>query len=1174
MSTALKRSVAFLLFLLVYIPNGYSGSSGNGAAQRQAAAAAHGQDSTPAPAQDAAAANPQSAPPAAGQNTATIPGLNAPVPAGAIMLNAIPLGMVTATGGGHYQPLPVITNGGGRTFLAVAKGSRVQAYVDGQPGPVVNAIPVTQTLVQPKWGDSTNGSPQFSADQKRVAYIVDLDNNKHAVVIDGTMSPAYDQINWLSFAPVGHHFAYSAQRSSGAHQAQYASFIVDDGKAGGIYSQGCGPAVFSPDGNHVAYVATVYSKGLTPIEVQEGKKTPQNVCVVLDGVEQKHFAKIDQLTFSQDSKHLAYLAGIDQLASTRVVVDDKEGPAFSSVQQLVISDDGSRNACIATKTTVNQTQSHETASQSNYVVVDNGKEGAPYDVQITHVCVSPDGQHVAYVAQSTQSNTVIVDNGKPSQQYRGCDTLKFSPDSKTMLYIAVGAQGSFIVVNGQEYGPFSGINSEPAFSSEGGHWACCVSTGEQKFAVLADGKMITLDRIAPGTLAYQPGTGQLTLRTTTSSNGMPVTFEVRGDAIAAADVPSAIAYSPNHQHMVKVLTSGYGTSEVKQQIAIDDKPPTAGNYAGINNISISDDGQHVAFIGTYVGENGKPLTHAYYDGTEGPGYWGIKDIALSPDGLHVAYVAQKSNGHGIDTYVVIDGMEGPAFQDVLIDGIYSGQGVGANDQYHQVRFASDGSLNFLPVINGQLYRCSYPAEAFKGLPSLAAHEAEKPGPRELHNFKRAEIFEDQAEAMGFVLAPDGTIYGVSDADGKFKHGTIFKLKTDGTGFVVLHDFYGGDDDGQSPTSLLLLPDGSLFGMAEKGFRYDPKAQQFALVTLDPKDHVNMLAGAAPDGTVIGFGGGSIMDKANVVSMAPDGSNYAGFVNSQFGKPLLMYSQIVAGKDGTFFAIGMVQNKASIVKFKSLKDTPTLVHKFAALPTDGNRPEANLTLDSKGNLYGSTSAGGMSQNGVIYKVSADGSNYQVVYNPDVFAFSKVFVAGDDGMLYGISKEGLQQLVPDGSGKPPTTLVAFDGSNYTNNRGMTNIMFHDGAVYGLHGAAIYKVTLPKAGTGGVASAAPTVAIKTIQPQLLASEAITITDPTGAASAGTAAPSTAAAPTAAQQPAPQAQPAPADAAPPPQQADAQSNSQQSQQNTVPAQANKTTKKAKKAKDATDQLNKIFGH
>ncbi len=251
----------------------------------------------------------------------------------------------------------------------------------------------------------------------------------------------------------------------------------------------------------MAYVGSVYSKGLTPIEVQEGKKTPQNVCVVLDGVEQKHFAKIDQLTFSADSKHLAYLAGIDQLASTRVVVDGQEGPAFSSVQQLVISDDGGRSACIATKTIVTKTPSHETASQNSYVVVDNGNE-ARYE-QITHVCVSPDGQHVAYVPQSVQTNTVIVDNEKPSQQYRGCDTLKFSPDSKTELYVAISA-GAYCG-EWSNMGRSVGSIANWPFSSEGGHWACCVSTGT--VMVLLDGKNYRVYQCCVGHIVVSVGYG-------------------------------------------------------------------------------------------------------------------------------------------------------------------------------------------------------------------------------------------------------------------------------------------------------------------------------------------------------------------------------------------------------------------------------------------------------------------------------------------------------------------------------------------------------------------------------------------------------------------------------------------------------------------------------------------
>ncbi len=76
---------------------------------------------------------------------------------------------------------------------------------------------------------------------------------------------------------------------------------------------------------------------------------------------------------------------------------------------------------------VTKTQSHEMASQNSYVVVDNGKEGRRPMTSTSRMCASvPMGSIVAYVAQSVQTNTVIVDNEKPSQQYRGCDTLKFS----------------------------------------------------------------------------------------------------------------------------------------------------------------------------------------------------------------------------------------------------------------------------------------------------------------------------------------------------------------------------------------------------------------------------------------------------------------------------------------------------------------------------------------------------------------------------------------------------------------------------------------------------------------------------------------------------------------------------------------------------------------------------
>src|SRR5205085_4647460 len=96
------------------------------------------------------------------------------------------------------------------------------------------------------------------------------------------------------------------------------SFVVDDGKAGLVY-QGISSERFSPDGKHFAYIGTSAAKAPTPLEVQAGKTQPQNMCVVLDGVEQKHFAKIDRPIFSKDGQHIAYAAGLDQLSVTRAV---------------------------------------------------------------------------------------------------------------------------------------------------------------------------------------------------------------------------------------------------------------------------------------------------------------------------------------------------------------------------------------------------------------------------------------------------------------------------------------------------------------------------------------------------------------------------------------------------------------------------------------------------------------------------------------------------------------------------------------------------------------------------------------------------------------------------------------------------------------------------------------
>src|SRR5437773_606576 len=141
---------------------------------------------------------------------------------------------------------------------------------------------------------------------------------------------------------------------------------------------------------------------------------------------------------------------------------------------------------------------------------------------------------------------------------------------------------------------------------------------------------------------------------------------------------------------------------------------------------------------------------------------------------------------------------------------------------------------------------------------------------------------------GLVLSGD-TLYGTATGGGSSGVGTVFAINTDGTGFTTLHSFTGGSD-GRSPPAGLILSD-------------------------------NFLYGTAPYG---GWSAGGTVFKVDT--------------------------------DGTAF---------------------TTLHGFAG-PGDGANPEAGLIL-SGNTLYGTAAGGGSSGNGTVFKVNIDGSGFTNLYS---------------------------------------------------------------------------------------------------------------------------------------------------------------------------------------------------
>jgi len=92
-------------------------------------------------------------------------------------------------------------------------------------------------------------------------------------------------------------------------------------------------------------------------------------------------------------------------------------------------------------------------------------------------------------------------------------------------------------------------------------------------------------------------------------------------------------------------------------------------------------------------------------------------------------------------------------------------------------------------------------------------------------------------------------------------------------------------------------------------------------------------------------------------------------------------------------------------------TETTLHDFTGQPNDGGFPEGGLVLDESGNLYGTTTIGGSSDQGTVFELSP-GSNGQwaetLLYNftgDDAGAFpTGNLIFDSSGSLYGLAMFG--------------------------------------------------------------------------------------------------------------------------------------------------------------------------
>jgi uncharacterized repeat protein (TIGR03803 family) len=110
-------------------------------------------------------------------------------------------------------------------------------------------------------------------------------------------------------------------------------------------------------------------------------------------------------------------------------------------------------------------------------------------------------------------------------------------------------------------------------------------------------------------------------------------------------------------------------------------------------------------------------------------------------------------------------------------------------------------------------------------------------------------------------------------------------------------------------------------------------------------------------------------------------------------------------------------------------TESILHSFAGPPTDGGNPQASLVMDSAGNLYGTTSLGGSNNVGTVFKISSDGTE-SVLHAfsgsaPDVGYPRAGLIMDSAGNLYGTSAAGNGTVFKIDAAGTESVLYAFAG-----------------------------------------------------------------------------------------------------------------------------------------------------
>jgi uncharacterized repeat protein (TIGR03803 family) len=244
----------------------------------------------------------------------------------------------------------------------------------------------------------------------------------------------------------------------------------------------------------------------------------------------------------------------------------------------------------------------------------------------------------------------------------------------------------------------------------------------------------------------------------------------------------------------------------------------------------------------------------------------------------------------------------------------------------------------------------------------------------------------------------GNLYGTTFNGGSASGGAVFKLDTAGKE-TVLYNFKAGADGAHPFAGLVHGAAGDLYGTTVEGgasnrgtvFKLNKAGKETVLHSFDHQDGSYPDAGLLRDsaGNVYGAtveGGASAFGSVFMLDSTGKETVLHSFTGGADGKYSYVYGSLARDTAGNFYGTTLAggdSNQGIVFKLDTT-GKETILYTFTG-GADGGYPYAGVLLDSKGNIYGTTYLGGASGQGTVFRLSTTGKE-KVLYS---------FTGGADG-----------------------------------------------------------------------------------------------------------------------------------------------------------------------------------